>query len=375
MKILIYNWKDLRHPEVGGAEIITHELAKRLVKQGHEVTWFCRSFPGGNAEDSYGGIRIVRRGNLLSTYFHGWRYYRSLARKPDLVIDMVNTLAWQTPLYARQSKVIAYVNQLAREVFFYQLHWPIAGFAYQLEPLQFAPYRNVPFVCYANSTKQDLAKLGIPGRKIAVFTLGLDHGRYAPGKKSPTPLFVTLGRLVKMKRNDLVVKGMASVVKTLPESKLVIIGDGPEKPALERLVSKLKLGEHVTIADQDVWFFGKNFKDQKAKLLQRAWALVIPSVKEGWGMVVTEAAACGTPSIGTAVTGLQDSIKHGKTGLVVSIHPSPAELAEAMLRIAQDMRLRGRLSRNALAFAKTLDWDRSFRSFARSVKTVAGVTL
>lgn len=375
MKILIYNWKDLKHPEVGGAEIITHQIAKRLIKRGHEVTWFSRNFPGGNEHDRYDGIEVVRAGGLMTTYWHGWRYYRFLNPKPDLVIDMLNTLFWQTPLYARQSKILVYVNQLAAEVFYYQLPWPLAGFAYQLEPLQFLPYRKVPFICYANSTKDDLASLGIPRRDIAVFPLGLDHSRYRPGKKSPTPLFVTLGRLVKMKRNDLVIKAMAEVAKQLPSAKLVIVGDGPDKQRLLQLIRRLKLNANATIADKDVWFFGKSSKDQKIQLLQQAWALVIPSVKEGWGMVVTEAAACGTPSIGTDVTGLRDSIKHGETGLLVSTHPSPAELAEAMLKIATDERLRRRLGRNAIVFAKTLDWDRSFEQFRSAVKRVSGVQL
>ncbi|MFY9484451.1 MAG: glycosyltransferase family 4 protein [Patescibacteria group bacterium] len=375
MNILIYNWKDLKHPEVGGAEIITHHIAKRLASRGHQVTWFCRSFPGATERDHYDGIEIVRRGNLFSTYYHGWRYYRSLRQKPDLVIDMLNTIFWQTPLYARSSRVVAYVNQLAKEVLYYQLPWPLAGFAYQLEPLQFLSYRKTAFVCYAESTKDDLASVGIPKRNIEVFPLGLDHGRYHPGKKAASPLFVTVGRLAAMKRNDLVIQAMAHVISQVSNAKLVIIGEGPEKERLRKLIKRLKLSESVTIADKDVWFFGKNTRDQKIELLKRAWALVIPSAKEGWGMVVTEAAACGTPAIGTAVTGLKDSIQHNNTGLLVSAHPTPHELAQAMIELAQNRALRERLGRNALRFAKTLDWDRSFNKFRAAVKDASGVTL
>ncbi|MBI3261063.1 glycosyltransferase family 4 protein [Candidatus Berkelbacteria bacterium] len=375
MNILIYNWKDLKHPEVGGAEIITHHIAKRLASRGHQVTWFCRSFPGGSERDRYDGIEIVRRGGLLTTYYHGWRYYRSLKQKPDLVIDMLNTIFWQTPLYAHDSKVVAYVNQLAKEVLYYQLPWPLAGFAYQLEPLQFLSYRKTPFVCYAQSTKDDLASVGIPKRNIAVFPLGLDHGRYRPGKKSVSPLFVTVGRLAAMKRNDLVIKAMAEVVRMLPAAKLAIVGEGPEKERLKRLVKQLGLENSVTIADKNVWFFGATSRDQKIELFKQAWALVIPSAKEGWGMVVTEAAACGTPTIGTNVTGLKDSIKHGKTGVLVSANPSPAELAEAMITLATNPKRREKLSRNTLKFAKTLDWDRSFNEFRTAVKRASGVML
>lgn len=375
MNILIYNWKDLKHPDRGGAEIITHHIAKRLVKRGHAVTWFCRSFEGAPEHDSYDGIRIVRRGGLLSTYWQGYKYYRSLKQKPDLVIDMLNTIAWQTSLYAHASKRLFYVNQLAKEVLSYELPWPLSALARTLEPLQFLSYRKTPAVCYANSTKQDLVNLGIPGRNIATFQLGLDKGRYRPGKKAAHPLFVTVGRLVKMKRNDLAVQAMAYVAKKIPSAKFVVIGDGPEKNALKKLVKKLKLEDVVTIQDKNVWFFGKSAKDQKVKLLQQAWALVVPSVKEGWGMVVTEAAACGTPSIGTSVTGLKDSIHHRKTGLLVSSNPTPQELAQTMITIARDTKLRQKLSKNALQFGKTLDWDKSFDQFRIVVVKVSGIKL
>lgn len=375
MNILIYNWKDLKHPEVGGAEIITHHIAKRLVSRGHQVTWFCRSFPGAPEHDRYDGIAVMRRGGLLSTYYHGWRYYRSLPKKPDLVIDMLNTIFWQTPLYARDSRVVAYVNQLAKEVLYYQMPWPLAGFAYQIEPLQFLSYRSTPFVCYAQSTKDDLASVGIPKQLIAVFPLGLDHGRYQPGKKAASPLFVTLGRLVGMKRNNLVIKAMTHVTSHVSNAKLIIIGEGPEKERLKRLSERLKLSGSVVIQDKDVWFFGKNARDQKIELLKQAWALVIPSAKEGWGMVVTEAAACGTPAIGTAVTGLKDSIRHDSTGLLVAADPTPHELAQAMIGLAQNRALREQLGRNALRFAKTLDWDKSFDDFRSAVAKVSGVKL
>ncbi|MBI3495297.1 glycosyltransferase family 4 protein [Candidatus Berkelbacteria bacterium] len=375
MRILILNWKDLKHPEVGGAEIITHELAKRLVKRGHKVIWFCRNFPGRTPQDRYDGIRVVRQGDLLTTYWKAYRFYRELDPKPDLVIDMVNTLAWQTSLYVPKNQRLAYVNQLAREVFFYQLVWPLSWLAYVLEPLQFLTYRTMPFVCYAKSTKQDLARAGIAPQRVKTFTLGLDRGRYTPGKKADFPLFITLGRLARMKRNDLVIQAMAEVIKKIPNAKLAIIGNGPHKEALKKLVKKLGLGSAVTIQDEQVWFFGKSPKDQKVALLQSAWALVIPSVKEGWGMVVTEAAACSTPAIGTKVTGLSDSITHGKTGLLVSANPTPQELANAMIKLGKNHKLRSSLAKGALAFSKTLSWEKSFDEFRRAVIQVTGIAL
>ena len=141
MKILILNWKDLKNPDVGGAEIITYELSKRLVKEGHQVTWFCRQFPGAKEKDELDGIKIVRRGNRYTAYLAAFFYYRSLKEKPDLVIDMINTICWQTPLYVKGRKA-GYLNQLAKEVFFYELPRPISWLAYLLEEWQFKTYKK-----------------------------------------------------------------------------------------------------------------------------------------------------------------------------------------------------------------------------------------
>src|SRR3989344_5018035 len=100
MNILILNWKDIKHPEVGGAEIIVYELAKRLVRHGHAVTWFCRSFRGAKPTEIIDGIRIIRRGTIVTMYLYAPMVYWQMEQKPDLVIDMSNTVYWQTPLWA-----------------------------------------------------------------------------------------------------------------------------------------------------------------------------------------------------------------------------------------------------------------------------------
>ncbi len=156
MNILILNWKDIKNPDVGGAEIILYELAKRMVKDGHTVTWFCRAFSDGTSEEYIDGIRILRRGNRFTVYWEAYRYYQSLSVKPDKVIDCVNTICWQTPLYVPKEKRVAYVNQLAKEVLFYELPAVISHIAYFLEPLEFLPYRNTRFLCYSESVKKDI---------------------------------------------------------------------------------------------------------------------------------------------------------------------------------------------------------------------------
>ncbi|TSC88425.1 MAG: glycosyl transferase, group 1 [Microgenomates group bacterium Gr01-1014_16] len=367
MNILILNWKDILHPQVGGAEIIVYELAKRLVADGHQVTWFCRSFKNGLPSEIIDGINVIRRGNLFTMYFFAVHYYWSLSHQSDLVIDISNTIYWQTPIWALRSKKVAYLNQVAQDVFFYEYPMLISRLGILFEKLQYLTYHRTPFLCYAKSTKNDLVSLGVPTANIQTFSLGVDHNRYFPGKKSSTPLFICVNRLVRMKRTDLAIQAMAIVNRAYPDARLVIVGTGYDRPRLEKLRDDLRLQSTVIFADKNTWFFTKNPKDAKVKLMQQAWALIFPSVKEGWGMTVTECAACATPAIVAGVSGLVDSVVNNQTGIVISPNPPPEEIAEAMTSLIKNSTLRDKLSKLAYIRALSFSWDKSYREFANII--------
>ncbi len=366
MKILILNWKDIKNPDVGGAEVIVYELAKRLGQKGHQITWFSRKFKGCRQEEDVEGIHIVRYGNTLTTYLYAPFYYWT-HEKPDLVIDMSNTICWQTPLWAFRSKRIAYLNQLGQEVFYYEYSLLTALLGYIFERVQYLSYKSTNFLVYSESTREDLVKIGITRRNIKVFTIGVDHSRYIPGRKSKQPLFICVSRLVRMKRTSLVIQAMDIVRKAFPEAKLKVMGYGYERKALEILRNKLRLNKNVIFQDEDILFFEKNAKDQKVRLMQEAWALIFPSVKEGWGMTVTECAACGTPTIASKVTGLKDSVKDGQTGILVSKNPTPNEIASEMIRLIENDKLRERLSKEAIKYSKKFTWEKSFEVFSKEL--------
>lgn len=364
MDILILNWKDIKNPEVGGAEIIAFEFARRLVQDGHNVTFFSRFFKGGLNEEIVDGVKIVRRGNKLSVYIHAYLYYKSLTSKPDKVIDMINTICWQTPLYVEKRKRIAYVNQLAKEVLFYELPWYLSYPAYFLERIEYIPYKSTKFLCYSESTKKDLMGFGIKEKNILVFPLGIDHKRYRPGKKkSKHPLFIFVARLVKMKRADLCIRAMSYVTRKYPDSKLAIVGTGVDIKRLQTLVKELKLGDNVSFVNKDNFFVNENKRDVKVALMQEAWVLLLPSVKEGWGMVVTEAAACSTPSIVTNVTGLRDCVIPDRTGIIIPKNPTVLEVTNAMMQIIEDSAKRENLSKEAMKRSRNFSWDKSYKDF------------
>ncbi len=365
MNILILNWKDIKNPEVGGAEVIAFEFAQRLVREGHHVTFFTRTFPHCRQKELINGVTVIRRGGRLSVYLHAFLFYRSSHGKFDRVIDMVNTICWQTPLYVPKEKRIAYVNQLAKEVFFFELPFPLSLIAYYIERFEYILYKSTQFACYSQSTKEDLIAFGIPSKNIHVFPLGVDHKRYIPQKnmKSKYPLFIFVARLVKMKRADLCIEAVSKIIQEYPSIKLYIIGNGEEERSLIYLVKRKKIENNIHFITKNNFFFDKKKGDIKVLFMQKAWALLLPSVKEGWGMVVTEAGACGTPSIVSNVTGLRDSVIHNKTGVVLSANPTADELAEELLRFIKNRKIRTKLSREAIHFAKKLNWEISYRKF------------
>ncbi len=368
MNILILNWKDIKNPEVGGAEIIAFELARKLKSEGHTVTFFSRSFKNASPEETIDGVKVIRKGNKFSVYFHAFLYYHSLSTKPDKVVDMINTICWQTPLYVPEEKRIAYVNQLAKEVLFYELPFLLSVFSYLFERVEYLPYKRTKFIVYSDSTKQDLVSFGVEKNKISVFPLGVDHKRYVQGdKKAKDPLFVFVARLVRMKRADLCIEAMRIVLRNIPKARLAIIGNGPDEERLQKRVKEFNLEKNILFITKSNFFVDKNPSDVKVEWMQEAWALLLPSVKEGWGMVVTEAAACGTPAIVSGVTGLVDSVKAGETGLILSKNPDPSELAIAMQKIVEDKYLREQLGKGAIAWSKQFTWEKSYQTFKETL--------
>jgi len=368
MDILILNWKDIKNPEAGGAEIIAFEFARRLVKEGHSVIFFSRCFNNCLNEEIADGVKIIRRGNKFTVYIQAYLYYTGLTKKPQKVIDMINTICWQTPLYVDKKSRIAYVNQLAKEVLFYEFFWPLSFIAYFLEKFEYVTYTNTKFICYSKSTKEDLISFGVKEKNINTFPLGVDHDRYKKvGNKSKNPLFVFVARLVKNKRADLCIRSLKKVVEKYQKASLYVFGNGPDAKRLQDLVIKENLEKNVKFVNKNNFFIDKNIKDLKVNLMQKAWALLLPSVKEGWGMVVTEAAACGTPAIVSNVTGLRDSVINNKTGIVLSKSPSEDELSQAMIGLIKDNQLRENLSREAYQYSQSFNWNRSYEAFKKLI--------
>lgn len=351
MRLLVVNWQDRENPQAGGAEIHLHEIFGRLAARGHEVTLLCGGWPGCSPTATLDGMDVVRVGTRYTFPFLVRRAWaRTLRGRHDLLVEDINKVPVFTPRWGGPP-VVGLVPHLFGGTAFQELPAPVASAVWLAErPIPFV-YRNVPFQVISQSTADDLAARGIERSHIAVIYCGIDQQGYvpAPEGRSPTPLFAYLGRLKRYKGVDLIIRAFAR----LPDraAQLEIAGAGDHRAALEQLVRSLDLAGRVR-------FLGRVSEAEKRALLHRAWAMLLTSPKEGWGITNLEAAASGTPVIASDSPGIRESVRHGETGYLVPHGDVPA-LAAAMGRVAGDRGLVATLGLAGRAFASTFTWERA----------------
>lgn len=327
--------------------------------KGHEVEWFSASFPGAAAEENMDGIRIVRAGRQWTVHWHAFkRYRRSIRSRFDAVVDEVNTMPFFTPFWAG-IPVFMLIFQLAREVWWYESPFPISAIGYAVEPVYLMGYRREPVLTISRSTEQDLRKLGFKGI-ITVFPIGIEKVVTTPHTKAETPTFLYVGRLAPSKRIEHLIEALAEFRNATGTGILWLVGTGSEryKHLLTRLAERVQVQDHVV-------FWGQVSTRDKHRLMGEAHALLMASVREGWGLVVTEANACSTPAIVYDAPGLRDSVRNDQTGLVVP--PEPNRLAAAMIRLIADPILYARLAAESQRWSRTFSLDEAARQFEKAL--------
>ena len=356
LKVLIFNWRDITHPWAGGAEVHIHEVAKRWVKWGHEVTLVSGKFKGCSEEDEVDGINVIRVGNQYSVYPCAfWRFITKLRKSFDVAIDDINGVPFFLPLAQPivNIPIVAIMHHLVKNMFFKELPFDKAVIGYVAERTIPLVYHSTPFVAVSEGTKEGLVKFGVPKENITVVYNGIDHELYKPnpGRKSPYPHVVYVGRIKRYKNLVHLVKAMKTVISKLSldnSIKLAIAGKGDCKE-LKVLASELGIKSYVE-------FLGEVSEREKIELLQSAWVYVTPSTREGWGLTVLESMACGTPAIGYNVPGIRDAIRTGETGFFVP-YGDINSLAETMVRVLVDGGLRRKLAKNAYEWSLNFNWD------------------
>ena len=368
MNILLVNWQDPENPHAGGAELHLFEIFKRLAARGHRIRLVCSAWPGAAPAAVIAGIAVRRVASRNGFALAGRRAVRrALAdERPDVVVEDINKL----PLFLAgltDLPFCAIVPHLFGETAFQEASWPVATVVWLAERPLARAYGRAGFHAISESTRDDLVARGVRPERVRVIHPGVDGVHFTPDPdvRAASPAFLYVGRLKRYKGVDTALRALAIARQIRPDLRLDIAGSGDHGPALEKLARRLGLGSAVV-------FHGFVTEEEKIQLLRGAWANVFPSPKEGWGITVVEAGACGTPSLASDSPGLRDSVRHGETGFLVP-HGDAEALAARMLEFAAAPALVERLGAAARRFAEGHTWDRSAEATERHLQDlVAG---
>lgn len=352
MRILILNWRDIQNPRAGGAELLTHEMAKRWISAGHPVTVFSERFDGAAREELVDGVRIVRKGRWWSVHFWAMIYY-VLRFRPvtDVIVDEVHWFPFFSVLYA-PTKTVLLVCEVAHPLFFRLFPFPAAVVGRMIEKAYVFCYRSIPVLAISDSTRDALITEGVNPRQITVLPMGLSLPRLAKWyPKSPRFTLIVVARLHVLKGVADAIDAFARIQARELNVQLWIVGgdsDGYQKE-LERRAHDLGVAGRIA-------FFGRVSEEKKFELLARAHILLMPSIHEGWGLVVSEAASQGTPAVGYRTSGVKDVIVHGRTGILVEAG-KPEKLATEAVKLWIDKERYARFQDAGKKRALSMSWD------------------
>jgi len=344
--ILLLTDRDWTHPQGGGTGANLYGQVAHWLEWGHRVTVVAGSYDGAEpVERPAPGLELHRMGNRLTVFPRAaWAIRRGLAEDADVALEVINGIAFCTPLWLRRPRV-AFVHHVHQDHYVSEMGAPgrVAGLLAEALPLKLL-YRGTPFLTISDAARRDLAQLGVDAD---VVYLGVEP-IVCSQARSVQPRLLYLGRLKKYKRIEL----LLDVVEAIPETVLDIAGEGDHRPDLEAEIARRGLGERVVL-------HGHVSEEEKARLYAAAWVNVTASSAEGWCLSVMEAATCGTPSAALRVGGLPESIADGETGLLADDGPG---LTEAVRRLVSDDDLRERLGEAARERARGFTWERAART-------------
>lgn len=358
-EVVLLNWRDTGNPEGGGAELYLEKMAFGLAERGCRVTLFSAAYPGAAPDQTIDGVRFVRRGSKLTVYAHGlWALASGRLGRPDLVVDAQNGVPFFSRL-ATRSPVVVLVHHVHREQ--WQVVYPgLPGRIGWFLESRLAPwlYRRSQYVAVSRATRDELRGLRVSRRRIAVVHNGADPVVEVPDAKSGHPTICAVGRLVPHKQLEHAIDSALELRRLHPDLRLHIVGSGWWDSQLHEYAAAHDAGETVV-------FEGHVDEETKQRIYQRSWVMALPSLKEGWGLVVGEAGMHGTPTVAyRSAGGTRESISDGVSGLLVD---TPEDFTRALTRVIDDDAERARLAEGSRKFSRQFTWEHSQAAFAHLV--------
>lgn len=358
MHILILNWRDIKNPAAGGAEVLTHELARRWVKKGHTVTQISSLFPDGSPFELIDGVQIIRKGKpdaralTNSVHFLAYREYKNnFQGKVDYVIDEIHGLPFFTPFFVTEKK-IALICEVADDLWV-KIYGPLFGGIGRLVEifnLRFV-YQRIHYLTISYSTKKALLHNGVNEKKVHVIPMGIiPPQENIPLAKSGKHSLIFVGRLSKSKGVEDAIRVLKRVRDRLPDATLSIVGRGAESYTeyLQDKVRKASLASAIK-------FYGYVSEVEKFRMMAQSTLLICPSIKEGYGLTIPEAAVVGTPSVAYNVQGIRDIITSEVNGVLVE--SDPEAMARGVIDLLEDTKRYKTIQENARVFAQKLTFE------------------
>lgn len=348
-RVHVLAWRDLDDPDAGGSELHAHEFMRRFADAGLQVLHRTSAAAGQPATVTRSGYEVVRRGSRYSVF------PRAVASEIthrmgrfDALIEIWNGVPWLSPLWCRKPRIM-FLHHVHGPMWDQLLPKPFAAAGRTMETRLAPPlYRRVSTLTPSDATRDELITLGFHPDRVTAVPNGVDSF-FQPGtSKSPVPLVVGVGRLAPVKRFDMLFEAAIVARKRVPDLELVIVGEGPERVRLEAMIALNDAASWVTLA-------GHLGRDELLALYQRAWLVSSASLAEGWGLTLTEAAACGVTAVATDISGHRCSVVDGVTGVLADLD----HLGDTMADVLEQHERRATLAGAALWRARSLTWDNS----------------
>jgi glycosyltransferase involved in cell wall biosynthesis len=358
VRVTFLTWRDTGHPDGGGSEEYVEHVAAGLARLGHDVAVVCAAYPGAAPDETRAGVRFRRRGGRLTVYLHGLAFVTlGSGRHSDAVIEVVNGIPFGAGV-VRAGVTVPLVHHLHREQ--WRMIYPgwRGRLGWWIERSTIRAYRRLPFLTVSHATAADLADLGVSAASVHVVPNGAEQ-RPRQEPAGGGPLLCTLSRLVPHKQLEHAVDAVVGLSARHPGLRLRVIGSGWWEPPLRRYIADRGATDVIELC-------GRVSADERDAILASSVAMLLPSVREGWGLAVIEAALQGTPTVAyRSAGGVTESILDGVTGLLVD---TPGDLEAAVGRLLDEPALRARLSGACRDWALTFDWERAADEVERLLK-------
>lgn len=360
----------------GGVDARAMNLSKELAKR-NEVHLFTSLQPGQERLEDHGNLLVhrlgearpfVQRGDFLSRL-----RFNKICEKEilDLNPDVVEGSGFVSYAGSYRSGMVAMRPAMATVHEVWQGEWVRnmgllnGAVGSVLERL----YLKAPFdryIAVSEFTKDKLVGMGIDPERVCVIKNGVDRGQFerveVDGKFS-SPTVVSICRLVSYKKVDLLIRAVGILRKKMPDIRLLIVGRGSEEQNLRNLVYSLGL-------ERNVEFLGKvPTMDGLVELLKRSHLFVLPSIVEGFGMVVVEAMAAGTPYVASDIPPIREATQGGIGGRLFQ----PMDVTDLVRKMEEAFEwMDGRADARVRGLLEEYDWRNLALSYESEVKHLVG---